>query len=184
MIQEIFLNKGKVNTNCLSAITTCFTITMSVTGFTRIPRNVFEQIQNFNLLSLNTINMLYSLQYQWLVLSKPLHWNKRSVIESHFGAIPSAVSWFLSMKFLHFYHPYSIPIFKLSIIYLHSLFTFTGFLTNFLKIFLIKIILREAIVLLPVGWLLSLFTPSHEINPFQANFPFLYPREYPKSSGF
>ena len=44
MIQENFLNKHKVNTNCLSAITTCFTITMSVTGFTRIPRNVFEQI--------------------------------------------------------------------------------------------------------------------------------------------
>ena len=88
----------------------------------------------------------------------------------------------MNLKFLHFYHPYSIPIFKLSIIYLHSLFTFTGFLTNFLKIFLIKIILREAIVLLPVDWLSSRFTPWHEINPFQANFPFLYPREYPAFS--
>ena len=48
MIEEIFLNKNKVNTNCFSAITTYFTITMSVTGFTRIPRDVFEEIQNFN----------------------------------------------------------------------------------------------------------------------------------------
>ena len=122
--------------------------------------------------------MLYSLQCQWLVLSKPLHWNKRSVIESHFGAIPSAVSWFLSMKFLHFYHPYSIPIFKLSIIYLHSLFTFADFLKKNLKIFFIKITLRDAIDLFPLGWLSSVFTPLHKINPFQANFSFLYPWKY------
>ena len=128
--------------------------------------------------------MLYSLQCQWLVLSKPLHWNKRSVIESHFGAIPSAVSWFLSMKFLHFYHPYSIPIFKLSIIYLHSLFTFAGFLTNFLKLFLIKVILRDAIDLFPLGWLSSVFIPLHEIIPFQANLSFLYPWKYSKNSDF
>ena len=115
-------------------------------------------------------------------MSKPLHWNKRSVIESHFGAIPSAVSWFLSMKFLHFYHPYSIPIFKLSIIYWHSLFTFADFLTNFLKI--MKTILRDAIDLFPLSCLSSVFTPLHKINPFQANFSFLYPWKYLKSSGF
>ena len=48
MIQEIFLNKRKVNTKYLSALTTCFTITMSVTSFMRIPGKAFEQIQNFN----------------------------------------------------------------------------------------------------------------------------------------
>ena len=88
------------------------------------------------------------------------------------------------MKFLHFYHPYSISIFKRSIIYLHGLFTFAGFLTKFLKIFLIKNILRDAIPLFPLGWLSLVITPLHEINPFQAVFSFLYLWKYQKSSGF
>ena len=73
MIQENFLNELKVNTNCPSALTTCFIITMSVNGFTRISRKVFQKTKNFNWSSLNTMNLLYSLQCQRLVLSKPLH---------------------------------------------------------------------------------------------------------------
>ena len=107
--------------------------------------------------------------------SKPLHCNKNSVIESHFGVIPFELSQFLNLKFLHFYHPYSIPIFNLSIICLHSLFTFACLLTKFLKIFLMRIILRSTRHLLPIGYLSSVFTPLHKINPFQPNCSFLYP---------
>ena len=35
-------------TSCPSTLPTLFTITMSVTGFTRIPRKVFEQIQSYS----------------------------------------------------------------------------------------------------------------------------------------
>ena len=48
MIQENFLNEHKVNTNCPSTLSTCFTITITVTGFTSIPRTAFEQIQSYN----------------------------------------------------------------------------------------------------------------------------------------
>ena len=47
MIQEHFLNEQKVNTNCPSALTTCFTSNMSVTGLMKILRKNFEKIQNF-----------------------------------------------------------------------------------------------------------------------------------------
>ena len=48
MIQENFLNEHKVNTNCPWTLSTYITITITATGFTSIPRTVFEKIQSYN----------------------------------------------------------------------------------------------------------------------------------------
>ena len=87
-------------------------------------------------------------------------------MERHFRAIPSELS----------FEP-EIPSFLLPIQYSHlqTIHYFLQSLFTFLKIFLIKVICRGAIDLFPLGWLSSVFTPLREINPFQANFSFLYP---------
>ena len=84
----------------------------------------------------------------------------------------------MKLKFLHFHHPHSIPIFKLSIIYLQSLlFTIAGFLTNILKIFLIRIIFRDVIPLLTLRLAIVSVYTVNKIDLFQTNLTFLYPLE-------